>query len=64
MLLRRVLVNGSTRNIDGFGVELLCLPDEILKQVALVLGQKEVLRLLHHFSEISNERLSFARQLG
>lgn len=38
--------------------DLLGLPDEVLDQVAIVLGQKENLGLLNDFAQISNELLA------
>lgn len=38
MLLGGVLVNRRTRNADNLGVKLLCLPDEVLDEIALILG--------------------------
>lgn len=43
--------------------DLLRLPDEILEQIALVLGQEEMLRLLNDISEIGDETSTFGREL-
>jgi hypothetical protein len=40
------------------------LPDKVLDQVALVLGQQKVLGLLHHLLDILDKGLAFGRQLG
>lgn len=63
MLLGLFLRHRSTRDVDSLGVPLLCLPNEILKKVAVVLGQQEILGLLHNLSEIGNKGLSFGREL-
>ena len=44
-------------------LDVLSLPDEVLKQVALVLGEKENLGLLDNFAEISDELLAISRKL-
>lgn len=62
VLLRLFTADGrsGTGGISAF--DLLCLPDEILEQVALVLGQEEVLRLFNDISEIGDETSAFSRE--
>lgn len=63
MALRSVLVNGRIRRANRIGVEVLRLPDEVLQQVALVLGQKQVLGLFDDISNISDELPALSREL-
>lgn len=63
MLLGGLLVDGGAGNVDGLGVPLLGLPDEVLEQVALVLGQKQVLGLLDNVASVGNECLALGRKL-
>ena len=44
-------------------LDLLRLPDEVLEQVALILGQQEMFRLVDHISEIGHETSTFGREL-
>ena len=64
MLLGGRFVNWGTRDTDSLGVELLCLPGEILEQVTLVLGQQELLCLLDNLPNIGNEGMAFRGELG
>lgn len=59
MLLRGVLINRCTWKRSILGLNLLCLPDEVLEEIALVLGQQEVFRLLDDDSEIGDQSLTF-----
>lgn len=54
MLLSHLLVDRGTGNIDSLGVEFLSLPNEVLEQVALVLGQQKVLGLLDDIARVGN----------
>lgn len=45
VLLGSVLSNGSIGSADSLGVELHALPDKVLDQIALVLGEQELLGL-------------------
>lgn len=40
MLLRCVLIDRSIGETSTVATEVLCLPDEVLEEVALVLGEK------------------------
>lgn len=62
--LGRVLANGSIRGRDSLGIELSSLPDEVLKKVALILGQEELLGLLNNLTNIGNEFLAIIRELA
>lgn len=54
MLLGSVFINGRARGADDLGVEMLRLPDEVLQQVALVLGQEKLLGLVYHIADIGH----------
>lgn len=54
MLSRGVLVDGGTGKLCAGTRHLLRLPDEVLEQVARILGEKHVLGLLDHITEIGN----------
>lgn len=62
VLLSGVLIDRCVWGVDRLGVELLCLPDEILQQVAFVLAQEEVLGLCYNIANIGHERLALSRQ--
>lgn len=53
------LVDWSSGSLDALGVELLRLPDEILQEIAVVLGEHQIFRLFDDFSDIVNELLAF-----
>jgi hypothetical protein len=40
MLLCCVLINRGIRKVGAIASEVLCLPDEVLEEVTLVLGKK------------------------
>jgi hypothetical protein len=63
ILLGSVLADGGIGCVDTLGVELSGLPDEILNQVALVLGEKEVLGLLNGVGGILDELLTLSGEL-
>lgn len=63
MLLSGLLVHWGIGCANSLGVELCSLPDKVLKQIALVLGQQEVLGLGDNFAEIFYESLSLRREL-
>jgi len=50
MLLCCFLVDRRTGNTDSLGVKLLGLPNEVLEQISVVLGQEKVFRLFHNLS--------------
>ena len=59
MLLSGSLVYGCARCLYRLGAELLRLPDEVLQEVALVLGEEEVLGEPDNFSGVGNKGLAF-----
>jgi hypothetical protein len=63
ILLSSVLADGGIGCVDTLRVELSGLPDEILNQVALVLGEKEVLGLLNDVGSILDELLTLSGEL-
>jgi hypothetical protein len=63
VLLGSSLVDWCAWHLSIATTDVLCLPDEILKQVALVLGEKENLGLLDNLTEIGYELLAIFRQL-
>ena len=63
MLLRSFLVDGHTGLCRVTTADLLCLPDEVLEKIALVLREKKDLSLLDNISQITNELLAFWREL-
>ena len=63
MLLRSFLVDGRTRLCRVTTANLLCLPDEVLEEIALVLREKKDLGFLDNISQITNELLAFWREL-
>lgn len=63
MLLGLFLIHRSTRDADSLGVELLCLPNEVLEKVSLILGEQEILGLSHNLPEIGNKLLSLCGEL-
>lgn len=58
MALCGVLIDRGARSGNLLGVELGGLPDEVLEQVAFVLGEQEILGLLDDLSGILHERLA------
>jgi hypothetical protein len=63
VLASGVLVDWCTRKACVCTSDLLCLPDEVLEKIAIVLGEKEDLGLLDDSLEVGNELLALARQL-
>jgi hypothetical protein len=60
MLLRGVLINRCTWKRSIVGLDLLCLPNEVLEQVALVLGEEEIFGLLDDVANIGNEAFALS----
>lgn len=63
VLLGGVLVD---RRVGSLGVttsDLLCLPDEVLEKIALVLGEKQNLSELDDLAEITDKLLALRGQL-
>lgn len=63
VLLRGLLVYWCLRGLGISTGHLLSLPDEVLEEVALVLGEQQGLRLLNDILDVSNEALAFGGQL-
>lgn len=64
MLLGGALVDRSTWKLGVATLDKSRLPQEILNQVALILGQEEDLGLLNNISKVSNKVSAFSRKLG
>lgn len=64
MAFRGFFVDWSSRDTDALGIEVSGLPDEILDQIPLVLGEQQVFRLLDDLSDIGNELSAFTGQFG
>ncbi|KAI6767974.1 hypothetical protein HG530_005983 [Fusarium avenaceum] len=58
ILLGSVLADRRVGGVDALGIELGGLPDKVLDQVALVLGEKEMLGLLDSIGGILNQLLT------
>jgi hypothetical protein len=58
MALGGVLINGCVWRPHCIRVEVLGLPDEVLQEVALILGQQQVLCLLNYLTSVGNECLT------
>jgi len=52
-------IDWGVRALYARGPELLGLPDEVLKNIALILGKEEILGESDDLASISNQRLSF-----
>jgi hypothetical protein len=63
MLLGSLLVERSVDVGRVGGADLLCLPDEVLEEITVVLGEKEELGLLNDVLEVSDELLAVGGQL-
>ncbi len=63
VLLCGILFNWHTRLLDTVAADGLSLPDEVLEEVAVVLGEKHDLGLLDDIAQISDEVLAFRREL-
>ena len=63
MLLRGFPIDGRTRLCRVTTANPLCLPDEVLEKIALVLREKKDLSLLDNISQITNELLAFWREV-
>ena len=63
MLVSRVLVDGRSWLGGIAAADLLTVPDEVLQEVALILGQEQHLRLIDHISEIGDQLLALGRKI-
>lgn len=62
LLLGTLLVNGNIWLLCGSAANLLGLPDEILKQVALVLCENENLGRLNDVLDVASDLLTLGRK--
>jgi hypothetical protein len=62
VLLRSLLVNGSIGKSSISTIDLLRLPNEVLKEITLVLGQEKVFSLFNDITEICHKVLTFGRK--
>ena len=62
MLLCSGSVSGGTWQLSVAAVEVLAIPDKVLKQITLILGQQKVFGLLDDFSEVGDELSAFRGQ--
>lgn len=58
ILLRLVLLDWGIGPVNAVDVELSGLPNEVLDQVALVLGQKHLLGFVYHVADIFYQALA------
>lgn len=63
VLLGCLLVYWRTHGVGIAGADVLSLPDKLLEQVALVLGEKQQLGLLDDSTQIAHQLLAVGRQL-
>lgn len=63
LLLSGLLVNRRTWQSCISAIDLLGLPDEVLKEVAAVLSQEKVFCLLDDITELGDQGLTFRGQL-
>lgn len=63
MLLCGLLVHGGIGCADSLGIELCSLPDEVLEQITLVLGQQELLGLGDNFAKVFYKSLALGGEL-
>jgi hypothetical protein len=57
----------AQRSVDVgcvIGADLLCLPDEVLEEITVILGEQEELGLLNDVLEVGDELLAIGGQLG
>lgn len=64
VLLSGVFVDWCSRELGLTTGDLACLVNEILQQVALVLGQKKNLGLLDDIAKVRDQVTAFFRELG
>ena len=62
MLLGNILGHGSTRKSSVGARDLCCLPDKVLEEIALVLGEDKQLCLLNHITKVGDELVAFLGQ--
>jgi hypothetical protein len=64
VLLRGLLIDRGPRKSSISAIDLLCLPNEILEKIALVLCEQKMLRLLDHIFKVRNQGSAFSRELA
>ena len=64
MLFGGVLVDGSSRQSSVATRDLASLVDEVLEQIALILGQEKELGLLNDLAEVGDQVPALLGQLG
>ena len=64
VLLRGLLVDRGPGKSSISAIDLLCLPNEILEKVALVLCEQKMLRLLDNIFKVRNQGSAFSRELA
>ncbi len=62
-MLCLLLANRSVGGRNGLGVELAGLPDEVLQQIAIVLGQEQILGLFYDVIDVGNKAAALGREL-
>lgn len=63
ILFGGLLVDGSIRSLRFHGAQTLSLPDELLKQVAIILGEDQFAGLVDDFAKIPDQLLTFFREV-
>lgn len=63
ILLAIILADGEAGPLRITGGDVLGLPDEVLQQLALILGQEELLGLVNDIAQVLDENLAVAREL-
>lgn len=64
VLLRGLLVDRGPGKSSISAIDLLCLPNEILEKIALVLCEQKMLRLLDNIFKVRNQGSAFSRELA
>ena len=62
MLFGSLLVDGCTRKTSLTATDVLSLPDKVLNQVALVLGEKQQLCLFDDIANVGHECTTLFRE--
>lgn len=63
ILLARLLGHGHIGGLHMTGADLLSLPDEVLQQLTLVLGEEQQLSLFDDVAQVLDQDLALARKL-
>lgn len=64
VLLGSILADGNIGALNGLGVKLGSLPDEVLNEVAVVLGEEQVLGESDDLTGVLDEQLAVGGELG